>query len=166
MPGGGALRVATLVNSHVEALISDSGSGIAPEHLKRIYDPFFTTKTLPRRQARHRFGALPVQLRHHSGAPPAKIHVESAVDAAPPFSRAVSLFPLLRPANTSKPVATDPFFQGLGVWSDAYRVFANDERATRSGKRPRPEALQRKSPSHEFLRDGAEPHLAGSVIRP
>jgi two-component system, NtrC family, sensor kinase len=48
MPGGGRLRVATLVNGHVEAaLVSDSGSGIAPEHLKRIYDPFFTTKTMP-----------------------------------------------------------------------------------------------------------------------
>ncbi|HZL51809.1 MAG TPA: PAS domain S-box protein, partial [Terracidiphilus sp.] len=48
MPGGGNLRVSTLVNGHVEALITDSGSGIAPEHLKRIYDPFFTTKTTPR----------------------------------------------------------------------------------------------------------------------
>jgi two-component system, NtrC family, sensor kinase len=48
MPGGGRLRVATLVNGHVAALVNDSGSGIAPEHLKRIYDPFFTTKTTPR----------------------------------------------------------------------------------------------------------------------
>ncbi len=48
MPGGGRLRVATLVNGHVEAVVSDSGSGISPDHLKRIYDPFFTTKTIPR----------------------------------------------------------------------------------------------------------------------
>ena len=47
MPGGGRLRVATLLNGHVEAVVSDSGSGIAPEHLKRIYDPFFTTKNIP-----------------------------------------------------------------------------------------------------------------------
>src|SRR6185437_343272 len=40
MPSGGNLRIATLVNGHVEAVISDSGSGIAPEHMKRIYDPF------------------------------------------------------------------------------------------------------------------------------
>jgi PAS domain S-box-containing protein len=33
MPGGGRLRVATLVNGHVAALVTDSGSGIAPEHL-------------------------------------------------------------------------------------------------------------------------------------
>src|SRR5208282_6170903 len=41
MPGGGRLRVATLANGHVEAIVADSGTGIAPENLKRIYDPFF-----------------------------------------------------------------------------------------------------------------------------
>ena len=27
--------------------VSDTGSGIAQEHIQRIYDPFFTTKTAP-----------------------------------------------------------------------------------------------------------------------
>jgi len=30
--------------SYIEVIIEDSGPGIAPEHLERIYDPFFTTK--------------------------------------------------------------------------------------------------------------------------
>ncbi len=30
--------------SYIEVVIEDSGPGIAPEHLERIYDPFFTTK--------------------------------------------------------------------------------------------------------------------------
>ena len=49
--------------------VGDSGSGIAPEHLKRIYDPFFTTKTMPqaRRPPRHRPGTFRL-LRHHPGA--------------------------------------------------------------------------------------------------
>ena len=27
--------------------VTDTGQGISPEHLNRIYDPFFTTKTAP-----------------------------------------------------------------------------------------------------------------------
>lgn len=45
MPVGGNLTVRTWAESgfaHVE--IADTGHGIAPEHLARIYDPFFTTK--------------------------------------------------------------------------------------------------------------------------
>jgi len=48
MPGGGKLRVATSNGESVCVSISDTGSGIAPEHIHRIYDPFFTTKTSPR----------------------------------------------------------------------------------------------------------------------
>ena len=93
MPGGGNLRVSTLVNGHVEALITDSGSGIAPEHLKRIYDPFFTTKTTPRPGDRRGTGlGLSVSygiIQEHAG----KIHVESAVGAGTTFHLE---FPLLR----------------------------------------------------------------------
>ncbi len=44
MAGGGVLRVSTVANGHVEVIIGDTGSGIAAENLRRIYDPFFTTK--------------------------------------------------------------------------------------------------------------------------
>jgi two-component system, NtrC family, sensor kinase len=33
-----------LENQHISISISDSGSGIRPEHLARIFDPGFTTK--------------------------------------------------------------------------------------------------------------------------
>ena len=93
MPGGGSLRVATLVNGHVEAMVTDSGSGIAPEHLKRIYDPFFTTKTTPKPGDRRGTGlGLSVSygiIQEHAG----KIHVESAVGAGTTFHLE---FPLLR----------------------------------------------------------------------
>jgi two-component system, NtrC family, sensor kinase len=91
MPGGGRLHVATLVNGHVEALVSDSGSGIAPEHLKRIYDPFFTTKTKPGDKRGTGLG-LSVSygiIQEHAG----KIHVESAIGAGTTFHLE---FPLLR----------------------------------------------------------------------
>ncbi len=93
MPGGGRLRIATLVNGHVEAVVSDSGSGIAPEHLKRIYDPFFTTKTTPRPGERRGTGlGLSVSygiIQEHAG----KIHVESAIGSGTTFHLE---FPLLR----------------------------------------------------------------------
>jgi PAS domain S-box-containing protein len=93
MPGGGRLRVSTLANGHVEAIIADSGSGIAPEHLKRIYDPFFTTKTMPKPGERRGTGlGLSVSygiIQEHAG----KIHVESAIGAGTTFHLE---FPLLR----------------------------------------------------------------------
>jgi len=85
MHEGGRLRIETLVNGHVEALISDTGSGIAPEHLKRIYDPFFTTKTTPKPGDRRGTGlGLSVSygiIQEHAG----KIHVESAIGAGTTF---------------------------------------------------------------------------------
>jgi two-component system NtrC family sensor kinase len=93
MPGGGRLRVATLVNGHVEAVVTDTGAGIAPEHLKRIYDPFFTTKTTPRPGDRRGTGlGLSVSygiIQEHAG----KIHVESAIGSGTTFHLE---FPLLR----------------------------------------------------------------------
>ena len=45
MPEGGELRVMTdTMNSKVEILVQDTGTGINPENIKKIYDPFFTTK--------------------------------------------------------------------------------------------------------------------------
>src|ERR1700756_2913638 len=45
MPSGGTLKIATYNGDGVSVVVSDSGSGIAPELIARIYDPFFTTKT-------------------------------------------------------------------------------------------------------------------------
>ena len=49
MPRGGWLSVATqLDGDRVIAEIADTGSGIPAEQLARIYDPFFTTKSIGR----------------------------------------------------------------------------------------------------------------------
>src|SRR5215472_2892172 len=48
MAEGGTLHIVTSNGAGVSVSISDTGSGIAPEHINRIYDPFFTTKNVAR----------------------------------------------------------------------------------------------------------------------
>ncbi|HXX28891.1 MAG TPA: ATP-binding protein [Terriglobales bacterium] len=77
MVNGGTLRVATANGEGVSVMVSDSGSGIAPEHIRRIYDPFFTTKTSREGQARGTGLGLSVTygiIQEHAG----KIRVESS----------------------------------------------------------------------------------------
>jgi len=47
MPRGGWLAVSTKIESQSVVIeVADTGSGIPSEHLARIYDPFFTTKSI------------------------------------------------------------------------------------------------------------------------
>ena len=95
MAGGGTLRIATEVNGHVTVAISDTGSGISPEHVQRIYDPFFTTKSAPKEGQRRGTGlGLAVTygiIQEHAG----KIHVESQIGEGTTFYLE---FPMLRKA--------------------------------------------------------------------
>jgi len=95
MPGGGTLRVATSNGDMVSIRVTDTGSGIAPEHIQRIYDPFFTTKTAPKEgQSRGTGLGLSVTygiIQEHAG----KIRVESTPGAGTTFALD---FPLSRKA--------------------------------------------------------------------
>jgi iron only hydrogenase large subunit-like protein/nitrogen-specific signal transduction histidine kinase len=47
MPDGGTITVRTSDDAdHVRFAVHDTGTGIAPENLKKIFDPFFTTKPM------------------------------------------------------------------------------------------------------------------------
>ncbi len=85
MAAGGTLRVATQANGHVAVDVSDTGSGIALEHVQRIYDPFFTTKsTVVEGQRRGTGLGLAVTygiIQEHAG----KIQVESQVGSGTTF---------------------------------------------------------------------------------
>jgi len=77
MNGGGRLRVVTSNGNGVNVAVTDTGSGIAPEHIARIYDPFFTTKATPR-EGQNRGTGLGLSvtygiIQEHAG----KIRVES-----------------------------------------------------------------------------------------
>jgi two-component system, NtrC family, sensor kinase len=95
MPGGGKLSVATSNGEMVSVRVSDTGSGIAPEHIQRIYDPFFTTKMSPK-EGQNRGTGLGLSvtygiIQEHSG----KIRVESNPGAGTTFALD---FPLSRKA--------------------------------------------------------------------
>jgi PAS domain S-box-containing protein len=85
MAAGGTLSVSTIANGHVAVDISDTGSGIALEHMQRIYDPFFTTKlTVSEGQRRGTGLGLAVSygiIQEHAG----KIQVESQVGSGTTF---------------------------------------------------------------------------------
>jgi len=93
MTGGGVLHVATMANGHVEVVIGDTGSGIAAENLRRIYDPFFTTKSAVVEGRRRGTGlGLSVSygiIQEHAG----KIQVESELGHGTTFRLE---FPMMR----------------------------------------------------------------------
>jgi PAS domain S-box-containing protein len=95
MQGGGVLNVATLNGDYVTVRVSDTGSGIAQEHIHRIYDPFFTTKTSPAEGENRGTGlGLSVTygiIQEHAG----KIRVESRPGEGTTFTLD---FPLIRKA--------------------------------------------------------------------
>jgi two-component system, NtrC family, sensor kinase len=94
MNGGGTLRVATANGDGVKVIVSDSGSGIAQEHIQRIYDPFFTTKNGGRETRKGTGLGLSVTygiIQEHAG----KIQVESRVGEGTTFYLE---FPLMRKA--------------------------------------------------------------------
>ncbi|MFZ0732615.1 MAG: ATP-binding protein [Candidatus Sulfotelmatobacter sp.] len=95
MPGGGKLSIATSNGEVVSVRVSDTGSGIAPEHIHRIYDPFFTTKTAPK-EGQNRGTGLGLSvtygiIQEHAG----KIRVESNPGSGTTFALD---FPLSRKA--------------------------------------------------------------------
>jgi len=95
MAGGGTLTITTRGGDHVSVQVSDTGSGISPEHLQRIYEPFFTTKNSPRNGQRRGTGlGLAVTygiIQEHAG----KIRVDSPPGKGTNF---ILEFPLIRKA--------------------------------------------------------------------
>jgi PAS domain S-box-containing protein len=93
MPSGGTLTITTGNGHNVRVVVSDTGSGIAQEHIHRIYDPFFTTKNKPK--SGHSGGTglgLSVTygiIQEHAG----KIHVDSSPGRGTTFTME---FPMIR----------------------------------------------------------------------
>ncbi|MGI4979861.1 MAG: ATP-binding protein, partial [Janthinobacterium lividum] len=83
---GGILRLCSCSSAgEVTITIGDTGGGIDPEHLHRIYDPFFTTKNAPRK-GQHKGTGLGLSVSYgivqeHAG----RIQVDSVVGTGTTF---------------------------------------------------------------------------------
>jgi len=105
------LKIATFNGSgRVFVRIQDSGGGIEKEHLHRIYDPFFTTKSKPQ-DGQHKGTGLGLAvsygiMQEHAG----KIHVESEPGVG-------TAFQLEFPSSGARP-ATNPETPKSSVASD------------------------------------------------
>jgi PAS domain S-box-containing protein len=89
MPRGGWLSVSTRVEGdQVIAEIADTGSGIPSEQIARIYDPFFTTKSIGRGTGLGLSITYGI-VREHEGT----IHCDSAVGQGTRFRLALPLAP-------------------------------------------------------------------------
>ena len=87
MPRGGWLSVATRPDGGSALVeVADTGSGIPSEHLARIYDPFFTTKSIGQGTGLGLSIAYGI-VREHEGT----IHVESSVGQGTRFTLTLPL---------------------------------------------------------------------------
>ena len=92
------LQVATRVSGgQVVAEIADTGSGIPPEQLARIYDPFFTTKSIGRGTGLGLSITYGI-VREHDGT----IHCDSAVGQGTRFTLALPGAPAASEARSAR----------------------------------------------------------------
>jgi two-component system, NtrC family, sensor kinase len=100
------LRLETeALDGRVLVRIQDTGAGIEREHLHRIYDPFFTTKTKPE-PGQHKGTGLGLAvtygiMQEHAG----KIHVESEVGVGTVF---ILDFPAAASSSVALPQSASP----------------------------------------------------------
>ncbi len=82
MPDGGTLTIRTYLHDGMVAVdVVDTGVGIRPEHIRRIYDPFFTTKGVGRGTGLGLALTYGI-VQEHGG----RIHVESQVGQGTQFT--------------------------------------------------------------------------------
>jgi anti-sigma regulatory factor (Ser/Thr protein kinase) len=113
IPDGGRVTLRTLAEDHDSATVEveDTGIGIAPENVARIYDPFFTTKGVGRGTGLGLAVSYGI-VQEHSG----HISVESAPGRG-------TTFRITLPAAAARTRLQAPSRCGLSrCWSNAFRA--------------------------------------------
>ena len=94
MPSGGTLRIGASAGCdterpNVNLTVSDTGTGISPDHQARIFDPFFTTKDSDKGTGLG-LSVCHGIIKEHNGS----IAVESSIDAGTTFTISLPVFPI------------------------------------------------------------------------
>ena len=77
----GTISITTMVvDKHVQIEVKDTGSGIAPENISRIFDPFYTTKPVGQGTGLGLSLAYGIMQKHHGS-----IHVSSVLGEGTTF---------------------------------------------------------------------------------
>ncbi|MCP4575096.1 MAG: response regulator [Deltaproteobacteria bacterium] len=101
---------------HVVLKIKDNGSGIAPEDIEKIYDPFYTKKTMGRSGTGLGMTVVWNAVQDHGG----HIHVESAEDRGTTFT-------LFFPATTLQPEIPESDLPKEPVGKDSASILVVDD---------------------------------------
>jgi len=112
MPDGGHVYIKLdhdRANDMVELVVRDTGAGIPPEKLRRIFDPFFSTKKGPDTSGKGGTGLGLSACRNIIEAHRGRIRVESKVGAGTAFTIKLPVYKkpaVAAPAATSARAAT------------------------------------------------------------
>jgi signal transduction histidine kinase len=108
MPNGGRVVIKILHDTEqdtVDLSVRDNGCGISPEHLRRIFDRFFTTKSGPDASGKGGTGLGLAMCRDIIEAHQGRIRVESTVGKGTAFTLK---FPVVRAAAPALPASGLP----------------------------------------------------------
>lgn len=110
MPQGGRLMIRLshdAENDTVDLMVRDTGCGIAPESLRRIFEPYFSTKTGPDATGKGGTGLGLATCRDIIEAHHGKIRVDSTVGKGTAFTIKLPAAKVAAPTSAT-PVATGP----------------------------------------------------------
>lgn len=109
MPSGGRLILKLQFdaeNQMVDLVVRDTGSGIAPEHLRRIFDPYFSTKQGPDESGKGGTGLGLAHCREIVEAHRGRIRVESTIGRGTAFTIKLPVAPTRQPLTLSPAMST------------------------------------------------------------
>lgn len=108
MPGGGRLIIRVAhdgADNHIDLVVRDTGCGIPPDKLRRIFDPYFSTKSGPDETGKGGTGLGLSSCRRIVESHHGRIRVESTVGKGTAFTIKLPVAKRAAPAPAAAPIA-------------------------------------------------------------